>query len=109
MGYRVTTPEPGYNGQSCGITFAGGVAENVPDGPALRYFRGAGYGVEDASAAAPESEPGEPAEPAKPAGNGSVTAWRAYAVAVGLPEDEVADMGRDDIKTRIASMEEETP
>lgn len=119
--YRVMTPEAGFNGESCGVTFVNGVAEAVPDGPALRYFRNAGYGVEPLDApeggadeAPPELAPdevppvgssanGEGADngPVKPAGNASTEAWREYAVLKGVPAEEAEAMSRDQIKAKF--------
>ncbi|MCO1575023.1 hypothetical protein M8C13_04520 [Crossiella sp. SN42] len=68
--YRVTTPATGFTGVSAGVNFTNGVAEPVTDGPALSYFRAAGYGVEEieppetASATEPNDPP--PADPPKP-------------------------------------------
>lgn len=114
--YRVTTPEQGYNGASVGVTFVSGVAENVPDGAALRYFRRAGYGVEEMSAARPAqvaesaadgAEPDNDDGPVKPAGNASTDAWRAHAVAVGkLTAEEAESMSRDEIKAKFSDDKE---
>ena len=60
--FRVTTPQPGYTGVSVGVQFIDGVGE-CPDGPALRYFRSQGYGVEPVPSA-PQPKP-EPETPAK--------------------------------------------
>lgn len=40
----------------------------------------------------------EPAGPKPPAGNAGDEKWRAYAVALGVPEAEVAKLDRDAVK-----------
>lgn len=68
--YRVTTPVPGFTGDSVGVAFTAGEAIVPADNaPALRYFRSAGYGVEPISAPSDES----PAEQPKPTARGRKT------------------------------------
>lgn len=54
----VRTPEPGVNDTVGAVTFVDGVAQVDEDLHAaeLRYFRGAGYNVEQPEAAAPDEE-----------------------------------------------------
>lgn len=57
---RVTATS-GFTGTSVGVRFVEGVADDVPEGPALAYFRrAAGYAVQDAptrlAPAAPDDE-----------------------------------------------------
>lgn len=93
--FRVTTPQPGYTGASVGVQFVDGVG-TCGDGPALRYFRSQGYGVEPVVPAKPadppavdEQQPASPAEPERPAPvapptrSASKADWVAYAVAHG--------------------------
>jgi hypothetical protein len=40
---------------------------------------------------------------AVPAGNASTDEWRAYAVAHGVPTEEAATLGREEIKARVES------
>lgn len=49
--------------------------------------------------AAPVEEDGAPAMPAR---NASTAAWRAYAVAQGMPEAEAAERSRDDLAAHYA-------
>lgn len=100
--FRVTTPQPGYTGVSVGVQFIDGVGE-CPDGPALRYFRSQGYGVEPAEPAV------EPAEPQPPARNASTEVWRAYAVEHGgLTADAAAELSRDQL-VELLTIEETKP
>jgi hypothetical protein len=103
--FRVTTPQPGFTGESVGVQFVNGVGE-CPDGPALRYFRSQGYGVESVEDAA---EPGE-VEPqdSRPARNASTEAWRAYAVEHGLTADEATELTRDQL-VELFTTEETKP
>lgn len=39
----------------------------------------------------------------QPAGNASAEAWRAYALTQGATEDEVADLGRNDLRDQYGS------
>lgn len=58
----------------------------------------------DVDVAAPLSEP-EPAVEAggeKPAGNASEAEWRAYALANGKSEADLADLGRNEIRDLFA-------
>lgn len=91
--FRVTTPQPGFTGESVGVQFANGVGECL-DGPALRYFRSQGYGVEPVEV--PAEVDGPP--PTHPARNASAEVWRAYAVKHhGLTADEAAELSRDQL------------
>lgn len=92
--FRVTTPQPGFTGESVGVHFTDGVGE-CPDGPALRYFRAQGYGVEPVAELA-EPEPAEPAD-SRPARNASTEAWRAYATEHGLTADDANELTRDQL------------
>ena len=53
--FKVSAPVADYTGEAAGVEFRDGVAE-VDAGPALAYFRQAGYGVEEIDAV-PESTP----------------------------------------------------
>lgn len=56
---RVQIPEGDFTGVIVGVSFADGVAEDVPEGTALAYFRRHGYIVEEAEPKAdyPDGEP----------------------------------------------------
>lgn len=63
--FTVTAPSPGFNGQSCGVTFKGGVGQ-VTDADkegraAIEYFRRRGYVL--VREGDEEPEPSTPAEP----------------------------------------------
>ena|SRR5437764_14772666 len=47
-----------------------------------------------------------PEAPARPAKSASKAAWQEYAVAVGLPEDVVADKSRDELITQLVPQED---
>lgn len=99
--FRVTTPHPGFTGESVGVQFVNGVGE-CPDGPALRYFQSQGYGVE------PVEDPAEPddIEPQPPARNASTEVWRAYAVERhGLTAEEAAELSRDQLVELLTNEE----
>lgn len=46
-------------------------------------------------------EPQETPDDGKPAGNASTDAWRDYALAQGYSEEQLEDLGRDEIKSLI--------
>ena len=98
--YRVSTPVAGFTGTSAGVNFTNGVAD-VDEGPALNYFRSAGYGVEDL--AEPADEPDPAAQPRKSA---STEAWRTWAVDHGgLSVEEANELSRDQLVERFATEE----
>lgn len=96
--YRVTTPVVGFTGMSAGANFTDGVTE-IEDGPSLRYFRSAGYGIEELDE--PATEPAEEdlddgAE--MPRKSASTEAWRAWAIEHGgLPADVANTKSRDEL------------
>lgn len=95
--YRVTTPVVGFSGMSAGVNFTDGVAE-VDDGPALRYFRSAGYGIEAIGIEAIDEEAtgSDPAE--MPKKSASTEAWRNWAHEHGGMDREEADSySRDEL------------
>lgn len=106
--FRITTPQPGFTGESVGVQFVDGVGE-CPDGPVLRYFRAQGYGVEPVDgptgpvAAVPVEAP-----PTHPARNASTEVWRAYAVEHGLTADEANELTRDQL-VELFTTEETKP
>jgi hypothetical protein len=104
--YRVTTPVPGFTGTSAGVNFTDGAAE-VGEGPALAYFRAAGYGIEDLAEPEPEPEPEPTADPAaQPRKSASTEAWRTWAVDHGgLSADEANELSRDQLVERFATEE----
>lgn len=46
-------------------------------------------------------EPQETPDDAKPAGNASTDAWRDYALAQGYSEEQLENLGRDEIKSLL--------
>jgi len=114
--YRITTPQAGFTGVSVGVNFTDGQAEvdSETHASALRYFVAQGYGVEEAKAKPAKAE--KPAEPVKtfaddptiaPAGNASEKDWRAHALAIGATEDQVKDLGRDQLRELAAKVAKE--
>lgn len=131
MRYRITTPEPGWNGKVGTVVFANGVAEcdADPDAAPLHYFRGQGYGVEElddadqarpsdtariaeleaelaalrAAAAAPAapSAPSAPDAPRPPAQADNKDAWVAYAITQGVAEDDAKAMTKPELVDRF--------
>lgn len=90
--YRVTTPVVGFTGMSAGANFTDGVAE-VEDGPSLRYFRAAGYGIEPLAEPADEDSGAE-----MPKKSASTEAWRAWAAEHGGMAADVANTkSRDEL------------
>ena len=83
------------------IPFSNGVATVDGDthAAALRYFRQAGYGVEELA--------DEPAARAAddtdklPAKSASKVEWKAYAIAHGVDEAEAEKTSRDDLAARF--------
>jgi hypothetical protein len=106
--FEVRTPAPGVTEIIGGVSFVDGVA-TVGHGPALAYFRSAGYIVVDLDEAAPDpvadppaaGEAPEPPDPERPKGNASAEAWRAYAVTRGMTPEEAAGLNRDDLVARF--------
>lgn len=66
---RVKIPTGDFTGIIVGVNFADGVAEDVPEGTALAYFRRHGYTVEDAEA------DGKPDGPKYPEGQEPAEGW----------------------------------
>ncbi|MFB9687700.1 hypothetical protein [Amycolatopsis plumensis] len=110
--WKISSPVTDYTGEVAGCAFARGRYEGPASTGALNYFRGAGYRVEKV-----EAEPAEapaPAEtPAKtfaddpkiaPAGNASEKDWRRHALAIGATEDQVKDLGRDQLRELAAKV-----
>ena len=92
---KITTPEAGFTGDSVGVDFRDGVGY-TDNAAALRYFRAAGYHVEEADAVPPE--PAETAETsAMPRKSASKTDWVAYATAQGLDSAEAEALTRDQL------------
>ena len=117
--FRVRTPEPGHVGEVGGVVFVDGEAV-VDHGPALAYFRSAGYhitSIDEPTAAEPTESavPVDPAEPVdvdgpaaessqpggeRPRDNASTETWRAYAIDHGMTPEEVENLSRDDLVAR---------
>lgn len=59
--------------------------------------------VERQVAAATSTDATDPSgeQDQKPAGNATAEEWRAYAIDHGVPEDEAAGMGRDELRARF--------
>lgn len=122
--FEVRTPVPGVTEVIAGVSFMDGVAQ-CDTGPALAYFRMAGYHIDDldmeaaiaraakpeasevppqsAETGGPEGGTGDGDDPSgveRPKGNASTDAWRAYAIAHGMAADEAANLNRDEIVAR---------
>lgn len=95
----VRTPEPGVNDTVGAVSFVGGVAEVDEDKHAaeLRYFRAAGYGVEELTPADTADVDGDGGAEPLPRRNASVETWRAFAAAHGMAAEEASSMSRDEL------------
>lgn len=112
---RITTPVADHSGVVGNVFITDGVAHADTDLHAaeIAYCRRNGYTVEELpdepagdsadEEFADEEQPGEDKPPRR---NGSVQAWRAYAVAHGLTADEAEQLTRDQLVERFASTEE---
>lgn len=108
---EVTTPVVGFSGISAGVNFTDGVAhvDPVSQSAALRYFRGAGYGIQEISADEPDDEPDGSQGDGPPRKSGSTEAWRTYFVEHrGMPEAEAAELSRDQLVERYTSEENQS-
>lgn len=100
--HRITTPQPGHNGDVGQVTFVDGVAEidEAANPGELAYFRGAGYGVEELE---PERDVDGDGTPDRlPRRNASEAAWRAFAVEHGMDQEEADSLGRDELVARYS-------
>lgn len=121
---RITTPVPDHNGAVGNVTITQGVgfADTEAHVAEIAYCRANGYTVEDAEAvelrqtredlgftavdiAEMEAEDQTPEVP-MPRRNGSVEAWRAYAVSRLMPAEEAESLTRDQLVERFTSTEE---
>ena len=110
--FRITTPAPGYAGKVGNVQFTDGAA--VVDGDTYpgeyAYFVAQGYGVEPVEAA--DDEPAEivdvdgdgvPEE--LPRRSASTAAWREFAVAHGMTQEEADGLSRDELVARYSKEE----
>lgn len=117
--YRITTPAPGHTGMVGNVQFTDGVAvvdsDEHPGEHA--YFVAQGYVVE------PHEADGETAEETAdeapvvadvdgdgipeelPKRSASTGAWREFAVAHGMTQDEAAGLSRDELVARYSKEE----
>lgn len=97
---RVRTPEPGVNDTVGAVTFVDGAAQVDEDlhFAELRYFRGAGYGIDEPEEAPIEVDVDGDGNPEElPKKSASTEVWRAFAVEHGMPEDEANSKTRDEL------------
>jgi hypothetical protein len=121
---RITTPVPDHTGivGNVWITDGVGFADSETHASEIAYCRANGYTIEEleavelrqerhdlgysaADVAEMEAEDAEDADKL-PRRNGSVQAWRDYAIAHGLPADEAEALTRDQLVERFTSNEE---
>jgi hypothetical protein len=104
MTYRITAPNRSYMGAVAGVTLTNGVGETDNES-VLPYFRRHGYTVkpveeppvveqEDDDDQGDE-EGGEQEVPARPAKSASKEAWKVYAIASGMSEEDAENTTRD--------------
>lgn len=128
MATTIKSPVKGYTGTEVygGRTLQFSDGEAITKGPlnaGLRlYLQRAGYSVTDGGDLADtNTDPGpanDPADdsgsesedligtgPEQPAANASAKEWRAYAVALGMDDDTVADMNRAEIRKTIENLQ----
>jgi hypothetical protein len=79
----VRTPVEGHTGISAGVPFSDGVAvvDDTTQGPALRYFRSAGYLVSPSDHAPASAANSRAADAERPARAASKAAWLAWISA----------------------------
>ncbi|MCI0689451.1 MAG: hypothetical protein L0Y54_19770, partial [Sporichthyaceae bacterium] len=85
---------------SAGVNFTNGVAE-VADGPALAYFRTAGYGIEEIG----DATAGDGPKP--PSSRDPKPVWVAYAIAQGVPADRAEAANKAGIPALIEQVKAE--
>lgn len=97
--YTVRTPVPGSNDTVGAVVFTGGVAQVDPavHEAELRYFRAAGYIIDEPDEPVVADVDGDGASEELPRKSASTEAWRAFAVAHGMPEDEANSKSRDEL------------
>jgi hypothetical protein len=103
--HRITTPEPGHNGDVGAVTFRGGVAEIDAEVHAaeLRYFRHNGYGVQELGERVDKPPVGAPPpngpEPLpRPPASASKETWVAYVIQETNTPDADLDALRADLE-----------
>ncbi|MFJ2619695.1 hypothetical protein [Glutamicibacter sp. NPDC087344] len=100
MASIIEAPVKDFNGSVGGVQFANGKAET--DNPAvIAYCRAAGYEVSESEKVPVEYKQGD--EP--PAGNASTDEWKAWAVAQGKTDEELAGLGRGEIRALLIPAE----
>jgi hypothetical protein len=114
----IRTPVTDHSGVVGNVYITDGVghADSVQHAAEIAYCVRNGYTVEEIP-----DEPGDTSNPAEPSNdetapdgdepprrNASTEAWRAYAVAHGIPADEADALTRDQLVERVSSSEETT-
>lgn len=110
MRVRINTPVEDHNGAVGDVLITQGVgyADTEIHAAELAYCRANGYNVTEV-----EPEPGpKPAsetqdEVPMPRKSGSAEAWRAYAVAHGIPAEEAEQLSRDLLVERFTTTEDD--
>lgn len=114
--YRLETPVAGVTTDIGPAHFHLGVAEvddTVPGiGGVLAYCRHNGYAVvdldEQAAAERADDVPDDDNDPkTPPPGNASAAVWRDHLLAVGVAEDQVRDLNRDQLRELAATLGKE--
>lgn len=95
----VRTPVAGANDTVGAVRFVDGVAQVDPVAHAaeLRYFRSAGYTVEEPDVEPTEEPDVEPVVDDLPKKSASTEVWRAFAASHGMAEEEANAMSRDEL------------
>lgn len=112
----IQTPVKGFTGMVAGVSFVDGAGESE-DSSALSYFERHGYtinqdlpngeqseedGERDQTPPTDDADGEDGEELAEPKGNASLEEWQAYAVAKGIPAENVAELKREEIKQLLA-------
>jgi hypothetical protein len=96
--HKITAPVSGYTGTVAGVTLANGTAETDNEA-ALSYFRRHGYSVEPVEEPEPDGGQGDDVPLvgplARPAKSASKEAWKAFAIASGMSEEDADNTTRD--------------
>lgn len=95
----IRAPEGDFEGDVGAVKFRAGSAEadEATHAAELRYFRAAGYGVEELEAPVFADVDGDGVTEELPKRSASTDAWRAFAASHGMTEEEATSKSRDEL------------